>query len=284
MKQGDLVRRKSYGGDILFKIQQIHVHKAILRGVEYRLLADAPIADLEFNLNQDDMEFPRSSIPLCGHSTRQLEQLRTDQLQKYKSDPSIPMRSFFEVPGKVLHVDGDLYYLRKSMQVYAELKVPAEGFYIPESQMIHALIRLLPQVKPDILVITGHDGIMRNTSRSKLNDINNYKNSFNFVRAVQMARQYERNLDMLTIIAGACQSHFEALLQAGANFASSPARVLIHALDPLCIASKMAYTSVKDTISMLDIMDLTVTGIEGLGGLESRGSCRRGIPDMQFLL
>ena len=34
----------------------------------------------------------------------------------------------------------------------------------------------------------------------------------------------------LIIVAGACQSHFEALLQAGANFASSPGSVLIHAL------------------------------------------------------
>lgn len=82
-------------------------------------------------------------------------------------------------------------------------------------------------------------------------------------------------------MAGACQSHFEALLHAGANFASSPARILIHALDPLCIASKLACTSIRDTISMIDMAELTVTGLEGLGGLESRGSYRLGVPRLK---
>ncbi|MGO4271486.1 sporulation peptidase YabG, partial [Paenibacillus sp. TAF58] len=112
-------------------------------------------------------------------------------------------------------------------------------------------------------------------------NLSNYKNSQNFVNAVQIARQYERNRDSMIIVAGACQSHFEALLRAGANFASSPARILIHALDPLCIAVKLSYTSVKDTISMLDIVDLTVTGLEGLGGVETRGSYRMGVPGIQ---
>lgn len=31
----------------------------------------------------------------------------------------------------------------------------------------------------------------------------------------------------LVIFAGACQSYFEAIISAGANFASSPARILI---------------------------------------------------------
>lgn len=34
MKQGDLVTRKSYGGDVIFKIQDIKMRQAILRGVE----------------------------------------------------------------------------------------------------------------------------------------------------------------------------------------------------------------------------------------------------------
>ena len=95
-----------------------------------------------------------------------------------------------------------------------------------------------------------------------------------------MARQYERNRDSLIIVAGACQSHFEALLRAGANFASSPARILIHALDPLCIAAKLSYTPTRETISMLDIMD-TVIGLEGPGGVETRGSYRMGVPGIQ---
>lgn len=188
---------------------------------------------------------------------------------------------YFEVPGKVLHLDGDPTYLRKSMQLYGELRVPAEGFYIPEAQMADALHRLLPQIKPDIVVITGHDGILKHRKVAGPGGLSSYKNSQNFVNAVQVARQYERNRDAMIVVAGACQSHFEALLRAGANFASSPARILIHALDPLCIAAKLSYTSVKDTISMLDIMDLTVTGLDGLGGVETRGSYRMGVPAIQ---
>ncbi|MDQ0902866.1 spore coat assembly protein [Paenibacillus sp. V4I7] len=190
-------------------------------------------------------------------------------------------KTYFEVPGKVLHLDGDPTYLRKSMQIYGELRVPAEGFYIPEAQMADALHRLLPQIKPDIVVITGHDGILKQRKGGGPSNLTSYKNSQNFVNAVQIARQYERNRDSMIIVAGACQSHFEALLRAGANFASSPARILIHALDPLCIAAKLSYTSVKDTISMLDIVDLTVTGLDGLGGVETKGSYRMGVPGIK---
>ncbi len=41
------------------------------------------------------------------------------------------------------------------------------------------------------------------------------------------------------IFAGACQSYFEAIISAGANFASSPARILIDFLDPIMVAEKL---------------------------------------------
>ncbi|WP_261303551.1 sporulation peptidase YabG [Paenibacillus andongensis] len=284
MRQGDFVTRKSYGGDVMFKIERIEQLKAILRGVDYRLLADAPLMDLTISNPTDVMDHPRSSSPEFRESLRRLA---VSQLQlQEKNQLSINHKenvnkSYFEVPGKVLHLDGDPTYLRKSMQIYGELRVPAEGFYIPEAQMADALHRLLPQIKPDIVVVTGHDGILKQRKGRGPSSLSSYKNSQNFVNAVQIARQYERNRDSMIIVAGACQSHFEALLRAGANFASSPARILIHALDPLCIAAKLSYTSVKDTISMLDIVDLTVTGLEGLGGVETRGSYRMGVPGIQ---
>ncbi|NRF94739.1 sporulation peptidase YabG [Paenibacillus frigoriresistens] len=284
MRQGDYVTRKSYGGDVMFKIERIEQLKAILRGVDYRLLADAPLVDLTISNPADVMDHPRSSSPEFRESLRRLA-VSQMQLQE-KNQLSINHKqnidkSYFEVPGKVLHLDGDPTYLRKSMQIYGELRVPAEGFYVPEAQMADALHRLLPQIRPDIVVVTGHDGILKHRKSGGPSSLSSYKNSQNFVNAVQIARQYERNRDSMIIIAGACQSHFEALLRAGANFASSPARILIHALDPLCIAAKLSYTSVKDTISMLDIVELTVTGLDGLGGVETRGSYRMGVPGIQ---
>ena len=78
-----------------------------------------------------------------------------------------------------------LTYLRKSMQLYGELRVPAEGFYIPEAQMAEALHRLLPQIKPDIVVITGHDGIFKHRKGGGPSNLVSYKNSQNFVNAVR---------------------------------------------------------------------------------------------------
>ncbi|MGG1514646.1 sporulation peptidase YabG [Paenibacillus oryzisoli] len=288
MRQGDYVTRKSYGGDIVFRIERIEHLSAILRGVDYRLLADAPLSDLTKTAPPaETIDHPRSGTPEFREAFRRLAlaqvqlQEKNQQTVQHKQKVQVLHNSYFEVPGKVLHLDGDPAYLRKCMQLYGELRVPAEGFFIPESQMAEALHRLLPQIKPDIVVITGHDGILKHRLSGGLTNLSSYKNSQNFVNAVHVARQYERNRDALIVVAGACQSHFEALLRAGANFASSPGRILIHALDPLSIAAKLSYTSVKETISMLDIVELTVTGLDGLGGVETRGSYRMGVPGIQ---
>ena len=76
---------------------------------------------------------------------------------------------------------------------------------------------------------------------SGYNDIYNYRNSKHFVNTVKEARRYdEENKKNLVIFAGACQSYYEALIMAGANFASSPARILIDFLDPLIVAENIA--------------------------------------------
>jgi spore coat assembly protein len=278
MIQGDIVTRKSYGEDVYFRIQHVQGQQALLRGAEYRLLADAPMFDLVHSSNSSNGLRDAFMSPWYLHAHPVLERIYQERHKSLASLLQVRNVPYFEAPGKVLHIDGDPLYLRKCMYLYKQLQVPAQGFYIPESQISDALMPLLHHIKPNILVITGHDGILKHAYGSNLNQLEHYKNSYHFVQAVQMARQYERHLDQLTIIAGACQSHFEALLEAGANFASSPGRIFIHALDPMCIASKMAYTSIHDTISMIDMYDLTVTGIHGLGGLESKGSYRLGIP------
>ncbi|HWR07173.1 sporulation peptidase YabG, partial [Sporomusa sp.] len=78
--------------------------------------------------------------------------------------------------------------------------------------------------------------------------------------------------------AGACQSHFEAILSSGANFASSPNRIFIHAYDPVFIAEKVAFTPINKTVEVSDAITASVTGIDGVGGLETRGKFRLGMP------
>ena len=58
IKSGDYVVRKSYDRDIIFKVKQIFQDEngglsAVLKGVAIRLLADAPLMDLE-QLNAEE--------------------------------------------------------------------------------------------------------------------------------------------------------------------------------------------------------------------------------------
>lgn len=69
---------------------------------------------------------------------------------------------------------------------------------------------------------------------------------------------------------------------AGANFASSPYRVLIHAMDPVFICERIAYSSIKRFLSPQEILENTITGDRGIGGLETRGTYREGTTKSPF--
>lgn len=129
---------------------------------------------------------------------------------------------------------------------------------------------LLNKYRPDILVITGHDGMIKNDSG--YNDIYNYRNSKHFINTVKEARRWDKeNNRKLVIFAGACQSYFEALMGAGANFASSPARVLIDFADPLIVAEKVAITESNKYITIEDIAYELRDGTKGIGGIGANG-------------
>lgn len=104
------------------------------------------------------------------------------------------------------------------------------------------------------------------------NDIYNYRNSIHFINTVKEARRYDiENHRETVIFAGACQSYFEAIMLAGANFASSPARILIDFLDPLIIAEKVATTEQYRYITIDDIAKELRDGKKGVGGIGSKG-------------
>lgn len=280
-KVGDRVARKSYGKDVIFTVIDVDLtgRNATLKGMEVRLLADAPFEDLE-RVPDEEWQFH-----ILQHSRREADSLRLIRMRRHVDKEKHMLRSgvklaeskdFFERPGRILHLDGDGSYLNKCMLFYDELGVPAYGHHVSESRMADVLPHFLESYQPDILVITGHDGLIRkgpDTSK-----VYNYRNTENFIRAVQVARKYERSLDELVIFAGACQSHYEAILESGANFASSPKRILIHALDPVLVAEKVAFTPINQTINIYDVVQSTITGTDGLGGLESRGKFRMGLP------
>ena len=75
---------------------------------------------------------------------------------------------------------------------------------------------------------------------------------------------------------GACQSYFEAIISAGANFASSPARILIDFLDPLVIAEKIALTDEYRYITIDDIAKELRDGKSGVSGIGANGKMKKG--------
>ena len=109
-------------------------------------------------------------------------------------------------------------------------------------------------------------------SNSGYNDIYNYRNSRHFIQTVKEARRYDADTGRdLVIFAGACQSYFEALILAGANFASSPARILIDFLDPLIVAENVAITDRKKYLTIEDIYTQLRDGKKGIGGIGAMG-------------
>jgi spore coat assembly protein len=148
----------------------------------------------------------------------------------------------------------------------------AHGIKLKEQEIAREIVNYLEIYKPNILVITGHDAMY------KRNNNITYKNSNNFIKAIQEARKYEENQERLIIIAGACQSNYEELIKSGANFASSPKRVNIHALDPAIIASSIALSDRSQPIDLLDIIERTKYKEEGVGGIITNGTMYKGYP------
>ena len=172
------------------------------------------------------------------------------------------------------YIDGDEEYLQKSIKLYKYAKVYAQAFAIPEKEMGVRVPELVKKLRPNIVVITGHDAL---EDKEHEEDLNSYRSSKYFVETVNALREIEPSLDYLIVIAGACQSHFEALIGSGANFASSPKRINIHALDPAIIASTVALTPYEEEVDLREAIEKTIAKIAGIGGLQTKGTLRYGI-------
>ena len=246
---GDFVTRKKYNNDIVFKIFDIKDDVYYLSGVTIRLLADSYSDDLVL-CNDSDIDKFRPSI------------------DEYRN---LDRNEYFYLPGRILHLDGDVDYLDSCMSFYKKNNIRAYGIYIDEKDMASKVLELLSKYYPDILVLTGHDSFSRNKNEK-------YKNTSNFVDAVINARKYEKAQDKLFIVAGACQSNYEELIKAGANFASSPKRINIHALDPAIVAACLSFSNKNENIDIIKILEKTKYGSSGMGGIITRGSMYMGYP------
>ncbi len=249
---GDLVTRNSYHNDTVFRIVAIDGDIASLKGINIRLYADSDLDDLK----KVEVEKPIQDDDLI--------------LDRMESFLKLDRTEYFYLPGKVLHIDGDQEYLDRCMNFYKKLHIMAYGVRLREDEFKDELLHYLEEVRPDILVITGHDAYYKRTK--------NYKNSKYFLEAVRIARSYEKSQDKLVIVAGACQSNYEELIKAGANFASSPKRINIHALDPAIIASSVGLSDKNKPIDLIDILNKTKYGHDGIGGIITNGMMYVGYP------
>lgn len=256
-KIGDLVTRNSHNNDIIFKILNINDNICELKGINVRLLVTSDINDLKKH-EGDDIEGEKSFLQRT---------LKTENLDR---------NDFFYLPGKVLHIDSDQDFLNRCLDYYKNMNIWAMGINENEENMADNIKDLLKEYKPNILVLTGHDAYYK--KKGDINDIEAYKNSKYFVRAIKEAREYENSHEKLIIIAGGCSSYYEGLIRAGANFASSPKRINIHALDPALIATKMSLSDITKDIDLKDILEKTKYGKDGMGGIITKGTMYVGYP------
>ena len=95
-KIGDLVTRNSYNNDIVFRIKKIIGNIVYLQGVNVRLCADSSIDDIV--KSREEIEEDEEIIE------RNIKELKMNR------------DSYFYIPGKILHIDGDNTYLKRCMK------------------------------------------------------------------------------------------------------------------------------------------------------------------------
>lgn len=248
---GDLVTRKSYDNDIIFRIIAIDDNNYILKGEVVRLYADSPKEDLKIYVDDDKDDF-------------------APEIDNFRN---LDRNEYFYLPGKIVHLDQDLSFINKCMNFYKKNRIKAYGICTDGKDLSNVVTESLNKYNPDIIVITGHDALYRKKRKD-----NSYKSSDEFVAAIKTARKYENSHEKLIIIAGACQSNYEELIKAGANFASSPKRINIHALDPAIIATCLAFSDKNKDIDLIKILNKTKYGSDGIGGIITKGTMYVGYP------
>jgi len=257
-KVGDLVTRKSHQHDMIFKIVEIEEEISYLKGVNIRLCADSPLSDLEIYEDKEETAEEK------------------EFLNRIKPDIVLNRDDYFYLPGKILHIDGDEEYLKRCLDYYEKSNIWAVGIVEDEDIVPTKITEWLEEYNPNIVIITGHDAYYK--KKGSKDEIQAYKNSENFVRSIKAARRYEKSHEKLIIIAGACQSDYEELIKAGANFASSPKRINIHALDPAIIACIMSLSDINKDIDLKAILEKTKYGSAGIGGIRTKGTMYIGYP------
>ena len=277
IKKGDIVVSNIYDNNILFRVESLSTinseKTAMLKGILDRIQLETTINKIDKISGKEIKDIVRI------RRNREIEKIYNLEIEKNSNFKNKSLEGYSRnvenlVPGKILHVDGDRKYSEKSNKYYKKLGLDAIVKNVPEYLQPNIIYELLKKYEPDVLIITGHDGMIRKGTR--YNDINNYRNSKYFIETVKEARKYDEGKeDKIAIFAGACQSYFEELILAGANFASSPGRILIDFVDPILVAKKIALTDEKEFIGIEEIEGELKEGKKGIDGIGSNGKMKK---------
>lgn len=259
MKIGDYVLVKNDKTGCIYRIKDIiEENKRIylLFGVEFRISRKEEENNL-LPLSNDELQTVKSKID------KNEENIKTKLLNN-----NVRNRKEKYLLGTIMHIDGDEEYLKKCLELYNEMGIYSYGKCIKEANICNQIGKYLLETNPDVVVVTGHD-IYNNNG---IKDINNYLNTKHFIKAVREIRKTKGN--DCVVIAGACQSNFEALIANGADFASSPGRINIHTFDPAIIAINVVTTPISSFVSKGDITKYIENANEAFGGLQTYGKMR----------
>lgn len=248
----DLVCIKSDIHKVVYSIINIYDNVVFLEGYIYRIKTSINIDEIEYA--SDDLIEKENNIlnKVLDKTTKQ--RLRNTHKAIY---------------GTVLHIDGDEKFLNSCVELYKEMNIHCWGLHIKENQITTCINKILDEITPDIVVLTGHDYY----NGKDVKDLNNYENTPKFIEVIRLIRR-RFDKDSVIIIAGACSSHFEALIANGANFASSPKRINIHTYDPAIIAIKCATTSCNQTVDFNNLLKFIENGRDAYGAIETKGKMK----------
>ena len=147
IKKGDVVTRNSYGNDIMFSVKRIiklanKKQIAILKGIDVRVEADAPIEDLKIVSKEEKIKREKEL------EEKILYKIENERVGKESR------RKEVVYTGRILHLDGDKRYSEKSIMYYKKMGLNATVRNIAENKQSKVVYRLLQIYNPDILVIT----------------------------------------------------------------------------------------------------------------------------------
>ena len=171
IKKGDIVGRISYGKDILFVVDRIiktnnNKEIAILKGIMIRIKADSLVEDLEII----DKRIVDKNIEKFENRIQQMVKRCLNSLGNNNDENRLKRLLY---TGKILHLDGDRRYSEKSNKYYKSLGLNVIVKNIAENKQPRFVKVLVQRYRPDILVITGHDGMIKNGTGYQ--DIYNYQ-------------------------------------------------------------------------------------------------------------